>query len=38
MLLESIIIFVICNYMKEVLNMCKLYVNYKTLFIEQQCV
>ena len=39
MLLKSIIIFVICNYMREILNinMCKIYVNYKSLFIERQC-
>ena len=39
MLLKSIIIFVICNYMREILNinMCKVYVNYKSLFIEWQC-
>ena len=39
MLLKSIIIFVICNYMREILNMniCKVYVHYKTLFIERQC-
>ena len=39
MLLKSIIIFVICNYMREILNinMCKVYVNYKALFIERQC-
>ena len=39
MLLKSIIIFVICNYMREILNikMWKAYVNCKTLFIEQQC-
>ena len=39
MLLKSIIIFVIWNYMKEILkiNMCKVYVNYKSLFIERQC-
>ena len=31
--------FVICNYMREILNinMCKVYVNYKSLFIERQC-
>ena len=39
MLLKSIIIFAICNYMREILNinMCKVYVNYKTLFIERRC-
>ena len=39
MLLKSIIIFAICNYMREILNinMCKVYVNYKSLFIERQC-
>ena len=38
MLLKSIIIFVIYSY-KEILsiNMCKVYVNYKSLFIETQC-
>ena len=37
--LKSIIMFVICNYMTEILhiNMWKVYVNYKTLFIELQC-
>ena len=39
MLLKFIIIFVIYSYMKEILNinMCKVYVNYKSLFIETQC-
>ena len=38
MLLKSTIIFVICNYMRKILNMnmCKVYVNYKPLFIERQ--
>ena len=38
MLLKSIIIFVICNYMREILNinMFKVYVNYKSLLIERQ--
>ena len=38
MLLKSIIIFVICNYMREILNinLCKVYVNCKSLFIEWQ--
>ena len=38
MLLKSIIIFAICNYMREILsiNMCKVYVNYKSLFIDWQ--
>ena len=33
------ITFVICNYMRKnlSLNMCKVYVNYKSLFIERQC-
>ena len=33
------IIFPICNYIRKFLNinMCKVYVNYKSLFIEQQC-
>ena len=31
------LLFVICNYMREILNMCKVYVNYKSLFIERQC-
>ena len=33
------IIFVICNYMREILNisMLNVYVNYKILFIERQC-
>ena len=36
MLLKSIVILVICNYMTEILNinMCKVCVNYKSLFIE----
>ena len=39
MLLKSIIIFVICNYMRKVsnINMSKVYVNYKSLFIKRQC-
>ena len=39
MLLKSIIIFVICKYMRGILNinMCKVYVNYKSLLIEGQC-
>ena len=39
MLLESIIIFVICNDIRKILNinMCKVFVNYKFLFIERQC-
>ena len=39
MLLKSIITFVICIYMREILNinMCKVYVNYKSFFIERQC-
>ena len=39
MLLKPIIMFVICNNMREILNinMCKVYVNYKSLFIERQC-
>ena len=39
MLLKSIIIFVISNYMRKNLNinMCKVYVNYKSLFIERHC-
>ena len=39
MLLKSMIIFVIWNYMSETsnINMCKVYVNYKSLFIEWQC-
>ena len=39
MLLQSITIFAICNYMREISNiiMCKVYVNYKSLFIEWQC-
>ena len=42
MLLKSIIIFAICNHMKKKkkklnINMCKVYVNYKSLFIERQC-
>ena len=39
MLLKSIIIFVFYNYVREILNIssCKVYVNYKSLFIEQQC-
>ena len=39
MLLKSIIMFAICNYMRELLNinMCKVYVNYKSLLIEWQC-
>ena len=38
MLLKSIIIFVICNYMSEILNVntCKVYLNFKSLFIERQ--
>ena len=37
MFLKSIIIFVISNYMREILNinMLKVYVNYKNLFTEQ---
>ena len=41
MLLKSVIIFVTCNYMREILNinLWKVYVNYKTLFIGQgSCV
>ena len=39
MLLNSIIIFAIYNYIREILNinMCKVYVNYKSIFIERQC-
>ena len=39
MLLKSIIIFEICNYIRKILNinMGKLSVNYKTSFIERQC-
>ena len=39
MLLKSIIILVIGNYMTEILNIniCKVWVNYKSLFIERQC-
>ena len=38
MLLKSIIIFVIYNYMRKNLNinMCKVCINYKSLFIERQ--
>ena len=38
MLLESIIIFVISNYMRETLNinMWKVYANYKTFLIDRQ--
>ena len=38
MLLKSIIIFVICNYMREILNIntCKVYLNFKSLFTERQ--
>ena len=37
--MKSIIIIVIWNYVREILsiNIWKAYVNYKTLFIEQQC-
>ena len=37
--MNSIIILVICNYLREILNIniCKVYVNYKSLFIERQC-
>ena len=33
------LVFVICNYMRKNLkvNMCKVYVNYKSLFMEWQC-
>ena len=39
MLSKFILIFVICNYMRETfnVNMWKADVNYKTLFIEWQC-
>ena len=39
MLSKFILIFVICNYMREILNvnMWKVDVNYKTLFMEWQC-
>ena len=39
MLLKSIIVFVICNCMREFLNinLWKVYVNYESLFKERQC-
>ena len=39
MLLKPTIMFVISNYMRKNLNInvCKVYVNYKSLFIERQC-
>ena len=38
-MLKYITIFVICNYMKEVLdiNIYKVHANYKSLFTERQC-
>ena len=40
MLFKYVIIFVICSYKRNNLNinMCKVHVNYKSLFVERQCL
>ena len=39
MLFKSVIIFVICSHKRNNLNinMCKVHVNYKSLFVQRQC-